>query len=337
MLSRTLFYVAAASLVAGAAHADTVWLKNGDRLTGTIKLLDSKKLLLQTEYGGSIPLDWSKISTLQSDNPVLVRRGDYADDVEVKRLKPAGQGEVIVDTDSQGEQTMPLASITQIVPPRPFLRDFTWKGNVDVALDYKRAEEDTDDYDVDFKTQARHGMWRHNGQGSYNKEKSDGEVSTDNWSLEYALDRFINEQFFWQGRVSYDRDKIEDIARQRTIGTGPGYQFWDNELGAFSLTALLDRADYKYQDGTQDNFYSVSMKWNYNRYFSGKTFELFTMGEIGRPLDNTADFSLDSDIGLRYKVTNWASLNLKASKQWVSGAEGHLNETEYSAGFGVTW
>jgi len=314
-----------------------VWLKNGDRLTGTIKLLDSKKLLLQTDYGGSISLLWDKVATLQRDQPILVQRSEYADDLEVNSLKPAGRGQVFIETNALGSQTVPLASISQIVEPHPVLRDFNWKGNLDAALDYRRADTNTADYDIDFKTQARHGLWRHNVQGGYNRKKQDGEVSTHNWSLQYALDRFFSDKFFWQGRLSYDRDLIEDISRQRNLGVGPGYQFWDNELGAFSLTALLDRADYEYRDGNKDSFYSASMKWDYNRYIYGQTVQLFSTGELGRPLDNTADFNLDADVGLRYKVTSWASLNLKVSKQMVSGAQGSLNETDYSAGMGVIW
>ena len=44
---------------------------------------------------------------------------------------------------------------------------------IDAALDYNRAERDTDDYDVRLKTQARHGLWRHNGQAEYNRELRD--------------------------------------------------------------------------------------------------------------------------------------------------------------------
>ena len=47
--------------------ADTIWLKNGDRLTGKIKFYDGGKLLLETDYGGAIALDWKKIATLESD------------------------------------------------------------------------------------------------------------------------------------------------------------------------------------------------------------------------------------------------------------------------------
>ncbi|NQD91599.1 DUF481 domain-containing protein, partial [Pseudomonas sp. CrR25] len=38
-----------------------------------------------------------------------------------------------------------------------------------------------------------------------------------------------------------------------------------------------------------------------------------------------------------YKVNSWASLNMKAEKALVSGADGELDETRYSLGFGVGW
>ena len=47
-----------------ATFADTVWMKNGDRLTGTIRVFDGGKLVLETDYGGTIPLDWKKVATL---------------------------------------------------------------------------------------------------------------------------------------------------------------------------------------------------------------------------------------------------------------------------------
>jgi hypothetical protein len=187
------------------------------------------------------------------------------------------------------------------------------------------------------KTQARHGKWRHNATVDYNRELRNDVVSTDNWGTEYALDRFLDEQWFWQGRLEYKRDKIEDLERQRTVGTGPGYQFWDNELGAFSMATLLNRSDYEYANGEKDNFYAISMRWDYNRYLIGKTFELFSTGEVGKPLASAADYSLDAEVGLRYKVTDWASLNMKASKDQVSGSEGDKDETRYTIGFGVGW
>lgn len=334
MLFRPFLFVALTS-VSLPLLADTVWLKNGDRLTGKISLLDGGKLLIETEYGGSIPLDWKKIATLESDQQLLIKQDDVTGEV-TKTLQAAGDGKVLM-TNGGAPREVELASITQIIHPKPLIQDFTWKGNVDVALDYKRAETDTDDYDVSFDTRATHGLWRHNGQGSYNREYRNGVTVTDNWDAEYALDRFLDDHWFWQGRLNYKRDQIEDVRRQRTLGTGPGYQFWDNDLGAFSLASLFNRSDYEYADGEKDNFYMLALKWDYNRYLVGKTFELFSSGEIGKPLEGVADYALDAEVGLRYKVTDWASLNMKAEKDIVSGAQSDTDETRYSIGFGVGW
>lgn len=335
MLSKTLLCLAVCTFSLPVL-ADTVWLKNGDRLSGTIKLFDGGKLLLETDYGGAIAIKLNKIATLQSDQPLLIKQ-DTADGELAKALQPAAEGQVTL-VNGGTPKTIELASVEQILRPKPFVQDLVWSGNVDLSLDYKNAENTTEDYEVDVKTTARHGDWRHIAEGGYNREFRNDFRVTDNWDAEYALDRFLDEHWFWQGRLAYKRDKIEDVSRQRTIGTGPGYQFWDNELGAFSLGSLLNRSDYEYSNGYKENFYSVGMKWDYNRYLLGKSVELFTGGELDKPLGALADYSLDAEAGLRYKVTDWASLHIKAEKNLISdGSEGELDETHYSIGFGIGW
>ena len=333
-LPKTLIGLAL-TMAASAAIADIVWLKNGDRLTGKIKFYEGQKLLLKTEYGGAIALDWDQIETLESDQELLIKENALAGE-RAKSLRAADSGRVTLINGGE-PKTVALSSIKQILKPKPLVEDLVLSGNIDAALDYKRAETDTDSYDIDLDAEARHGRWRHKTEAGYNREFQNDVVSTDNWSAEYALDRFFTEQWFWQGRFEYKRDKIEDLRRQRTVGTGPGYQFWDNELGGFSVTGLLNRSDYLYANGERDAFYALSAKWDYNRYLIGKSVELFSEGEVGKPLANVADYALDATVGLRYKVTDWASLNMKAEKDLVSGSEGDLDETHYSLGFGVGW
>jgi hypothetical protein len=335
MFSRSLLCLAVFS-ASTPLLADTVWLKNGDKLSGTITVFDGGKLLIQTKYAGAVTIDWKEVKTLDSDQHLLVKQDAYSGEVS-KSLTAAEDGKVTL-ANGEAPKTVELASIQQILKPKPVVEDLVWKGNVDLALDYQRAEKDTDDYDVGFKTSARHGRWRHTAEGEYNREVQDDETTTDNWRAEYALDRFLTDQWFWQGRLNYKRDHIEELARQRVVGTGPGYQFWDDELGAFSLGSLLNRTDYEYRDGSKDNFYSVAMKWDYNRYLIGKKVEFFTNGEVGKPLSGVADYALDAEMGLRYKVTDWASLNLKAERDIISGTnDADLNKTRYTAGFGVAW
>jgi len=336
MLSRTLLCLAVLS-ASSPLLADTVWMKNGDRLTGKISVFDGGKLLLETAYGGAIALDWKEVKTLESDQKLLIKQDQYNGEI-AKSLQSADDGKVTM-VNGEAPKTVELASIQQMMKPKPVITDLVWKGNIDAALDFQRADKDTDDYNIAFKTTARHGQWRHNAKGEYNRETQDDVLATDNWAAEYSIDRFLTEKWFWDARITYKRDDIEDLSRQRTVGTGPGYQFWDDELGAFSLGTLINRTDYQYSNGEKDNFYSAALKWDYNRFLIGKKVEFFTDGEVGKPLSGVADYSLDGEIGLRYKVTEWASLNLKAEKNIISGVnnDGDLNKTRYTAGFGVTW
>jgi len=212
MLSRSLLCLA----VLGASTpllADTVWLNNGDKLSGKITLFDGGKLLIQTEYAGAVTIDWKQVKTLDSDQELLVKQDAYTGE-KSRSLKAADAGKVTL-ANGDAPKTVELASIQQILKPKPVVEDLVWKGNVDVALDYQRAENDTDDYDIDFKTSARHGRWRHTAEGEYNREFQDDVVTTDNWRAEYSIDRFLTEQWFWQGRLVYKRDKVEDLSRQR--------------------------------------------------------------------------------------------------------------------------
>ncbi|MBC9252081.1 peptide chain release factor RF-3 [Pseudomonas alcaligenes] len=332
--SRTLLCLALGA-AATPALADTVWLKNGDKLTGTIQLFDGGKLLLKTDYAGSVTLDMKKIATLESDQELLVKQDDFTGE-RAKSLRAADEGKVTL-VNGEAPKVVELASISQMLPPKPLVQDLTWTGNVDFSADYKRAENQTNDYAIDVDTKARHGAWRHGVVVQYDQETKDDEKKTDRSELNYDLDRFITDKFFWQGQLKYTRDRIEDLEIQRTVGTGPGYQFWDDELGAFSVAGLYNRNDYSFVDGENESFDSASFEWDYKRYLIGKNFELFSKGEIGAPFTDAIEYEFDTEAGMRYKLSSWAALSLKAEWDKVSSDNGDTNERRYMLGFGVGW
>lgn len=319
------------------ALADTVWLKNGDRLTGTIKAFDGGKLVLQTPYSGELSINWSSVATLESDQALLVKQSQY--DGEVARsLQSAEEGHVTL-ANGERPRTVALSSIHQMLRPKPLVADLGWKGAVDVAFNYKDGASQTEDHNVKLATSARHGRWRHSVGTEYNRELSNDVEVEDNYNLEYALDHFVSEHWFWQGRFDYRRDNLGELERKRQVGSGPGYQFWDTELGSFGVASLLNRTDHDYANGDRYSFPSAALKWKYNRYLLGKRFELYSTGELGKPLDKGADYSLDAEAGVRYRITDWAWLNLRAEKDVIKGGEddADFNEQRYLFGVGVGW
>src|SRR5260221_6638371 len=52
--------------------ADTIKLKNGDRLTGAIIKSDEKVLVIKTEYAGLVTVNWDAIQDVESTQPLNV-------------------------------------------------------------------------------------------------------------------------------------------------------------------------------------------------------------------------------------------------------------------------
>ena len=114
-LLRSLLSLALAA-VTTPLLADTVWLKNGDKLTGSIELFDSGKLLLKTDYAGTITLDAGKIATLESERELLIKQGDFVGE-RAKSLRAAGQGQVEL-VNGEAPKVVELSSISQMLPPK---------------------------------------------------------------------------------------------------------------------------------------------------------------------------------------------------------------------------
>jgi len=56
----------------GAAFADQITLKNGDRLTGTVVKSDGKTLLMKTEFAGEVTIQFSAIEQVSTDQELHV-------------------------------------------------------------------------------------------------------------------------------------------------------------------------------------------------------------------------------------------------------------------------
>ena len=71
---RKVFYSVIVCLLVCAAQAtaDTVKLKNGDRLTGSIVKSDEKALVIKTDYAGAITVNWDAIQEVESAQEINV-------------------------------------------------------------------------------------------------------------------------------------------------------------------------------------------------------------------------------------------------------------------------
>ena len=70
--SNTLWMSLSVCLLAGAAWADQVVLKNGDRVTGSIIKKDGQSLTIKTDHFGVVTTTWDQVESVRSEKPLNV-------------------------------------------------------------------------------------------------------------------------------------------------------------------------------------------------------------------------------------------------------------------------
>lgn len=129
-------YVSVLSL---CASADNVMLKNGDRVSGDIILMEGANLVLSTNYGGDITISKDQIQTLESKQPLMVKQvGQLQGTVESIQTGPQGNVRVGVGV---GLSLVDLNNIDQIMKPQPNLTAAIWKGTLTLRFMPKRLRQ----------------------------------------------------------------------------------------------------------------------------------------------------------------------------------------------------
>ena len=102
-LTLTVGALAAAPLL----RADTVVLKNGDRLTGTAVKLDGGKLTFKTAYADPIAIAWDQVTSLTTDKPLVLPTAKGK--LEVTGIERTDAGVAV--TTASGSSTLPAAEV----------------------------------------------------------------------------------------------------------------------------------------------------------------------------------------------------------------------------------
>lgn len=332
-----LIPVMVASLCLSAnALADTLWLKNGDRITGTIELLEGGKLIMKTAMAGNINVDVKNIKTFESDNPLLIKSVGEAE--RALAVTAAEEGAIMVVNGEPEPVRMEISSIEQMLEPQPLIEDWVWEGNATAALDIKDTDTEQRDLDMAFDTRARHGDWRHVLGGEFERDYRDDVKSRHLWQTDYDLSWFFDEQWFWQTSASYQRDHVSEVKRRKQLGMGPGYEWWNNALGRFETSARIDHVRLENRDGSEDMFNALGVEWDLRRFLYGKRFEFLHNAETLIPDDPSINFVVDAEVGVRYLLNSWASLSLLAEWDYLDGDNDQsINDKRYRFGLGVSW
>ena len=284
-------------ITAGKVMGDEIWLKNGDHITGNVIRMENNILNFKTPYAGEISVRWEEIANLRTDEPIAVI---LSDKTSTRGIISAGKdGKVSVRVDNILEPlTFDLAQVDVInpKPPKPALK---LNARVNVGIATQRGNTDTDNYHLDGEFVARTEKNRYTVGAELNREKTDGERTSNNALGYIKYDHFLSQKWYFYSNALFEQDEFKDLDLRTTVGVGLGYQFFETPLTNLSIEAGLSYVNEDY-DQADDNSYSAG-RWalKYDRYLIEKIVQFFHYHEGYVSLEDTEKIIFKSRTGLR--------------------------------------
>jgi len=227
-----------AALTSLPAIADTVTLKNGDRLTGAVTQLAGGKLTLTTAYAGAVTIAWDEVTLLKLDKPILMATEiHHGKKIEVKSqqitaIERTGAGFVV--TTASGPQPVPPAELTTLRTPaaqqayeaslEPNLLH-GWTGGASVSFALARGNSDTTTFGAGVNlarpTRTDKTSLYYNTLYTHDGLLNDTTANLTNAGLRY--DHNVSPKLFLFGTLDFNTNALQDLDLRTIAGGGFGW------------------------------------------------------------------------------------------------------------------
>jgi len=244
--------------VAEAQKTDSVWIKNGDRITGEVKALSHALLEYSTDNLGTIYIEWDKVDRISSPSTFEVTlssgRKIYG------TLGLSSSGKVVM-----GMEAVPLIDIVILAPIKQTFFE-RLDGYLDLGFSYQKAHQT-----VQLTTGAKVA---YRGPGAETVlEFSTFLEDRDDAAETSRLSGSLTERLLFKNRwsagvvVGYERNQELDLAgRTRIVGFGARTMAQNNHLDFWITGGLV---------GTLERYFSTDTTTTSVEGLAGLVFDAF--------------------------------------------------------------
>lgn len=353
---RGLAIVLAVLALPALGAADTVVLKNGSRLTGTVESADGKQLTLKTDYAGDVKIKWPEIQQLTTDHQVFLVTPDNR---TVNGTLSTENGNLVVTTAS-GPVTVPLAKVTALRSPRQqqsyesslhpsFEQD--WKGGANVGFALARGNSNTTNLNIGFNADRKtlHDEITAYASSVYATSDIPGGGVTANailGGIRYGHD--LTTRIFAFASADYTHDELQFLNLRSIYSGGLGYHALDTPVTTLDFLAGLNYTRETYNSGTTPAGFTPGVTRNlpgatFGEVFMHKFGAITTLNEdftVYPQLTDLSQYRFAFDTAATTKVSKWLGWLVSVSDRYITNPPilgTKSNDVIFSTGITVTF
>ncbi|MHC4783436.1 MAG: DUF481 domain-containing protein [Planctomycetota bacterium] len=332
-----LIIIGAVLSISVSALGGQVCLENGDRLTGTITTMAYGKIKVETALAGTVEIPMENIRTISSDKPLELHLKDGT--IVNQPVEKDSEGMIkIAGSDMIDSQTLRLAEVTAINPPKP--ETSRWKGDLSGGLTYTSGNTNSEAYAFSGNLSKRtdKDLITISGNVAKRKEKNgERDITTEDWwRILGKYDYFFGDKKYLFGEGRYETDDIANLDRRVIVGTGGGYRLIKKPVQNFSTELGVANVYEKY--GTSDSGnskFSLRLGYIYDQQLS-KVFSLVHNLTYYPDVEDFSDYFLTStSTELRAKINSHLFTNFKVLFDYDATPATNKGNTDVKYMFGI--
>ena len=328
-MKKMLCAIAALLCVAFVASADTVILKNGDHLTGTIVKSDGKVLTLKTDFAGDLNIDWTKVQELATDKPLYI----VTPDKQVVSGTVTTQGpDLVVATANAGAVHVPLSNVSVLRSEseqsafmhsqHPGLLE-NWNVGANVGFALARGNSDTTNLSIGFtsvRTTLRDKLSAY-ASSIYAQSSVAGvsSVTADDVRGGARYDRNIASRAFVFGSGDFEYNSPQDLDLRSIYTLGLGFKAIKSDTTSLDLLAGANYTREAYSTGMDRNIAGLTLGEDFMHKFGKSTMlteQMLVYPELSDSLEG--QYRLAFDMAVTTKISKWLGWQTTASDRYLS-------------------
>lgn len=284
-----------------SASADVIWLKNGDRLTGEVEVVEDR-LRLTFPFGGQLEIPRAAIKRWRSKPGETPNLSDKGFDLDMALLW--------IDKDR-----------------------WHFSGNGDINFKTKQNSHRYNSLSLNSRLEMENMSWRIGLEAEYDYDTGSGITTDHSYRLKPRIDYFIADRWFWRTTLDYQYDLINPDYLEVDYNSGAGYRLWKEKQKRLEFLLLGGARQAYWREGfigellfgeDQATYSTLTLGWDYQHMLGTSQIELFSEGSYIDYLNQASPNvffrkSLYGSMGARYYFNEHLRLSWSNELDWNDG------------------
>src|SRR4051794_9186273 len=324
---------------------DVIVMKNGDRLTGTIKRLEAGVLYVGLGYvDGDLSIDWKKVARLESHQLFIIKTQDgsvYMGQLVTVAQPPGSQPTQLQIVEAAEAEKPLIVDPARVVNVRQTSEDFLkrWSGDISFGSAYSKGNNTTQ-YNLGFGASYRRERWTAETSFNSNLAANTGATtSTRNALTENVYHLLPWDNYFYGGLGSFLQSSVQGISSQTSLGTGIGRFLKNTNRTRLALLGGLawQRTNYQQSGTTQTSQDVVAglVALNLSLFQFSRT-NLQITANAFPALTESGRVRLNTNVSYYVKVFGKLDWNLTFYGNWDTKPPPHFSGSDYGTTSGLS-